>query len=165
MEGSDEDQATALLKLVVDYCKAPSSENKLKVYEQAVQNPVVRVVDPFIRGLKQETGMDLYRFYDLAKSFATEATDREPVKLGIAVLGLFRQERDKDIFRILGRHDEFTLFSAVALANSEGDTEQELWEPAKDVPGWGKIHVVERLAKTADPQIRDWLLRKGCEIP
>jgi len=161
MVGTEQDQATALLKLVVDYCGAPSSENKLKVYEQVVQNPIARVIDPFIKGLRQETGMDLYRFYDLAKSLVLDATDREPVKLGIAVLGLFRQETDKAIFRTLGRHDEFTLFCAVALANSEGDTEQELWELAKHVHGWGRIHVVERLAETADPQIKDWLLREG----
>lgn len=161
MVGTEQDQATALLKLVVDYCGAPSSENKLKVYEQVVQNPIARVIDPFIKGLRQESGMDLYRFYDLAKSLVLDATDREPVKLGIAVLGLFRQETDKAIFRTLGRHDEFTLFCAVALANSEGDTEQELWELAKHVHGWGRIHVVERLAETADPQIKDWLLREG----
>jgi len=32
---------------------------------------------------------------------------------------------------------------------------------AASVDGWGRIHCVERLSGTQDPQIRDWLLREG----
>ena len=49
----------------------------------------------------------------------------------------------------------------MALANSEGDPEAELWDLAKNVHGWGRVHVVERLAKTDNPEIKDWLLREG----
>ena len=73
----------------------------------------------------------------------------------------FQQEQDRELFRILGRHDEFTLFCAVALGNAEGNSEHELWELGKCVNGWGRVHVVERLAKTEDPAIKDWLLREG----
>ena len=161
MGGSDGEGATALLSLVLDYCKAPSVENKLKVYEQVIRTCAVSVIDPFTQGLRQASEINFNRLYELAKSFATEATDREPVKLGIALLGLFDQEQDKELFRTLGRHDEFTLFCAVALANVKGDPELELWDLGKGVHGWGRIHVVERLAKTDDPAIKDWLLREG----
>jgi len=161
MGGSDGDGATALLNVVGDYCKAPSVENKLKVYERIMQTRTVGVIDPFIQELRQTSDINFNRLYELAKSFAIEATDREPVKLGIALLGLFREDQDRELFRTLGRHDEFTLFCAVALANGEGDPEQELWELAKSVHGWGRVHIVERLAKTEDPAIKDWLLREG----
>jgi hypothetical protein len=159
--GDEKGQVTGLLNLVIEYCKAPSVENKLKVYEQIIRSHTAGVIDPFMQGLRQVSGMNFGRLYELAKSFAVEATDREPVKLGIALLGLFREEQDKDIFRTLGRHDEFTLFCAVALANAEGDPEHELWELAKNLRGWGRVHVVERLAKTEDSAIKDWLLRDG----
>jgi hypothetical protein len=32
---------------------------------------------------------------------------------------------------------------------------------ARNVNGWGRIHVVERLAQTQNPAIKDWLLREG----
>jgi hypothetical protein len=54
-----------------------------------------------------------------------EAPDREPVKFGIAILGLFRQPADEELFQALGRHDEFTLFCAVALTNSSEDHDEE----------------------------------------
>jgi hypothetical protein len=38
---------------------------------------------------------------------------------------------------------------------------QSLWTLAKNVDGWGRIHVVERLAQTENPHIKDWLLREG----
>jgi hypothetical protein len=63
--------------------------------------------------------------------------------------------------RALGRHDEFTLFCAIALANAAENSEESLWSLARNVCGWGRIHVVERLARTANPAIKDWLLREG----
>jgi len=32
---------------------------------------------------------------------------------------------------------------------------------AKHVTGWGRVHLVERLAKTEDAEIKEWLLREG----
>jgi hypothetical protein len=52
MGGSDSEAAKALLKLVVDYCQAPSVENKLKVYEHVMQNHTVSVIDPFSQELR-----------------------------------------------------------------------------------------------------------------
>jgi hypothetical protein len=90
-----------------------------------------------------------------------KAPDREPVKFGIAILGLFQQPGDAELFQVLGRHDEFTLFCAVALANAPADGEEAVWRLARNVTGWGRIHAVERLAKTENPAIRRWLLREG----
>ena len=126
-----------------------------------IENRVVPVIDPFMEALRQETDVNHDRLYDLGKSFAKDSPNREPVKFGIAVLGLYGQEQDKDIFRTLGRHDEFTLFCAVALANASENGEEELWELAKQVEGWGRIHLVERLTETRNPEIQDWLLREG----
>ena len=32
---------------------------------------------------------------------------------------------------------------------------------AKNVNGWGRIHIVERLSDTESPEIKNWLLREG----
>ena len=161
MGGKDTDHASQLLKLVQEYSTSPTARNKAKVYEFLVKNRVVSLIDPFLEALREATGVKYERVYDLARSFATEAPDREPVKFGIALLGLFGQEQDIDIFRTMGRHEDFTLFCAVALGNSSEDGERELWELAKHVNGWGRIHLVERLAKTEDPEVKNWLLRDG----
>jgi hypothetical protein len=63
--------------------------------------------------------------------------------------------------RVLGAHEEFTLYAAVAVGNGTEDPETELWAMARKVDGWGRIHCVERLRHTTDPAIRDWILRSG----
>jgi hypothetical protein len=52
-------------------------------------------------------------------------------------------------------------FCAVALSNLSNDPEPSLWRLARNVNGWGRIHVVERLAQTENPEIKNWLLREG----
>jgi len=161
MGGKNTDEASQLLKLVRTYSTSPTVRNKAKVYEFLVENHVVSAIDPFLEALREEAAVNHERVYDLARSFATESPAREPVKFGIALLGLFGQEQDIDILRTIGRHEEFTLFCAVALGNSCEDGESELWELAKHVDGWGRIHLVERLSKTENPDIKDWLIREG----
>ena len=50
---------------------------------------------------------------------ASQSRARNAVKLGIALLGLVKGADNRDLLMTLGRHEEFTLFSAVALANSQ----------------------------------------------
>lgn len=101
------------------------------------------------------------RLYELAYSFVTEAPDREPVKFGIAILGLYRNPENETLFQTMGRHEEFTLYCAVALPNLSDDPEPSLWTLASNVNGWGRIQVVERLAQTENSEIKNWLLREG----
>ena len=96
-----------------------------------------------------------------ARSLATTAPDRGPVKLAIALLGVIRNRGDVEIVADLGRHEEFTLYSAVALTNALPHPDDELFELAQSVFGWGRIQTVERLAETANPKIKQWLLREG----
>ena len=64
----------------------------------------------------------------------------------------------------LGLHEEFTLYVAVALANTLPDAQEReaaWWSLARRVNGWGRIHLVERLAHTRRAGIKAWLLREG----
>ncbi|MFI0348950.1 hypothetical protein [Actinomadura sp. 9N407] len=104
---------------------------------------------------------DAERVYELAYALATGERRREPVKLGIALLGLFDAGHHRDELMTLGRHDEFTLFVLVALSNDEATAEDDLWALARDVEGWGRIHLVERLSGTSNPLLKEWILREG----
>jgi hypothetical protein len=65
------------------------------------------------------------------------------------LLGLFPAQGHRDILLTLGQHEEFTLFAAVALDNGQDDADDDLWALAGSVHGWGRIHLVERLARTS----------------
>lgn len=105
---------------------------------------------------------DATRHLETARWLVHEGRHREPVKLGIALLGRGApSEQDREDLRVLGRHEEFTLFASVALAGTSPDPESELWALARGVTGWGRIQIIERLAGTERADIKAWLLRGG----
>jgi hypothetical protein len=131
------------------------------LYAVLTEHAALEYIDPLLEQVIADKQLDHGRLHAIALWLATQAADREPVKVGIGLLGLFRAKEDRHILLILGRHEEFTLYVAVALANTDENPEHVLWELAQHVTGWGRIHIVERLAKTKDEQIKAWLLRQG----
>jgi hypothetical protein len=160
-ESENDENVRTTVELVLAYSRQPTARNKAAVYQHIIDAQIVSFIDPVIEALVNESGINHDRLYELARSFVTEAPDREPVKFGIAIIGLFRQPADHELFQTLGRHDEFTLFCAVASTNASEDHDEALWTLARNVIGWGRIHVVERLARLENPTIKNWLLREG----
>ena len=71
-------------------------------------------------------------------------------------------EEDYEVLETFGRHEEFTLYAAVALLNLAPDAPRRLRAMAEAVHGWGRIALVERLAEEdPDPETRRWLLYEG----
>jgi len=160
-EGDNDELTEKTVQLVLAYCESPTASTKAELYQHVIEGNTLPLIDPIIETLIGNDQLDHERLYDLAYSFVTEATDREPVKFGTAILGLYRNPENETLFQTLGRHEEFTLFCAVALSNLSDDPEPSLWTLARNVTGWGRIHIVERLAPTENPEIKDWLLREG----
>ena len=95
----------------------------------------------------------LYTLYNTA--------DRESLKFALSMLELVRLDDDslKDILRVVGLSDEFTLFVIFIMQQWENANE-EIFRIARRTKGWGRIHAIERLIPDT-PEIRDWLLREG----
>lgn len=131
------------------------------LYSLLLAENALDIVDPLLEKIRADNSIHAGRLRALAHWLATQAPDREPVKLGIALLGLFAGVEDRDLFLTFGRHEEFTLYASVAIASSLEKPDETLWELARNVSGWGRIQTVERLAATRDPRIRRWLLVEG----
>jgi hypothetical protein len=159
--GGEDKLSNKAVDLISKYCEQPTARNKAALYESLLTNNIIALIDPVIELLVARQDLNHERLYELSQWLLTEAPDREPVKLGIAFTGLFRNPQDAETFQIIGRHDEFTLFAVVAIRNQGENYELSLWELARNVSGWGRIHVVERLADTARPEIKEWLIREG----
>lgn len=159
--GDQTEQVEKTVQLVLAYCTQPTAANKAALYQDIIEENTVAIIDHVIDGIISEEQIDQQRLYELAYSFVAEATDREPVKFGVAILGLFGTADNEELFQTLGQHDEFTLFCAIALSNTSDDPDGSLWALAKNVDGWGRIQVVGCLAETEDDEIKDWLLREG----
>lgn len=162
MGPSDDDaEPKAIMKALKSYCAAPSTGTRQAMYDALIGISAVSNADKVLEAVRADDKLDQGRLYEACQWLVREGTDREPVKLGLAVLGAFRQPADEPLFRTLGRHEEFTLFAAIALANVAADPEVALWELASVVTGWGRVQIIERLEGTQNAQIKAWLLREG----
>jgi len=124
------------------------------------------LIDPvFCRALRdniRNLSMEDIKAYACRLAFAS--ADEDLVKLGIALFGLVDLTQEKDIIDkllVLALYGEFTLYAAVVFANMENGNDL-LFTIAQKVDGWGKIQVVTRL-EARSAEIREWILRHGCE--
>lgn len=159
--GNEHETAKKVLGLLKAVLKNPTDDRVGKLYTALNAGSSIDFIDPLLEQTVNDRGIDADRLHDLAIWLATEAADREPVKLALAFLGVLQGSDDREVVLTLARHEEFTLYASVAITNHEKDPERTLWEIARHVDGWGKIQTVERLAETTDPEIKRWLLREG----
>ncbi len=159
--GSDTRLAAKVFGLATEISKKDKLAKKVQLYNLLAEDHTVMFLDPALERIVNSRISPKPKLHEYARWLAKRAPDRGAVKFGIALLGIIRDRSDLETVRLLGKHDEFTLYSAVAISNMLDDPTQELWQLAQQVDGWGKIHLVERVAETEDPIIQEWLLREG----
>jgi len=163
----DSDKAKARIKKMVALIDAISktgdAQSQSDFYREVTENDsVIGVIDGFLEKLTQSAFAIEPHLYTFAHQLATKTKKRNAVKFGIALLGLCQIEEPIEDLKILGLHDEFTVFSTIALMNLSDDPVQDLWQLAKHVDGWGRIQLVDRLCEMDLPdEIRDWLVYDG----
>ena len=164
---NDSEQATNQLErlttLISLVAKNGDEDSKAAFYKAVIEtDSVVGIIDAFLQNLVDlELPIEPY-LYHYAYQLATQTANRKSVKVGIAILGLCQNDEPVEDLKILGLHDEFTLFAAIALSNLSNNAIYDLWELAQKVDGWGKIQLVERLSTMDLPdEIRDWLVYEG----
>ena len=122
------------------------------------------IVDPLLESIRADhKGMNPNQVVKLTLELLKTSESTELVKLVIAFMGLFDLcgvPEATEILTTFGAYEDFTLFCVVAAGNWT-DGNQIIFQLAKHVDGWGKIHAVGRLAPETD-EIRDWILREGC---
>ncbi|QHW31841.1 limonene hydroxylase [Paenibacillus rhizovicinus] len=150
-----------LAKLLAKLSRKPGMRTRRAVYVKLMEEDILGMIDPLLDALRGFPGIRLEQLYQEATWLAEHGAHRNVVKFGIALLGRFETELHRDLILTLGKHEEFTLYASVAVQNSLANVNQELFELAQFVHGWGKIQLVERL-EPATPEIKAWLLRHGC---
>lgn len=156
----DDAQAVEAVVAAVLAASAGGALARVRLYELVNARSALGLVDPLLERLRA-LGVPAERVMAPARWLVTEGRHRAAVKVGIALLGLGHTPEDRELLKVLGRHEDFTLYVAVALSNTAEGADRELFDLAKTVHGWGRIELVERLRHTRDPQIKDWIVREG----
>ena len=147
--------------LVTAIAASDEEPAKLKLYDIVRQDSLLDYLDLAIDEISRSAPPAYPHLRPFVITLAENAPDRGAVKFALAMLGAIGNPADKALITLLGRHEEFTLYAATALTSLLDTPEPALWELAQSVEGWGRIHIVERLATTTSPAIQRWLLREG----
>jgi hypothetical protein len=100
--------------------------------------------------------------FEYAMHLLFESSNRECVKFGLSLLELFRTDDKYDLkeaVRTIGLSDEFALFAIFVMLKWK-DGNNDIWDLAKKVHGWGRIHAIEHIEPDTD-EIRNWILMEG----
>ena len=113
--------------------------------------------------IQESKKINANNLYEFTISQLKTSKNKESIKFSLAVLLLMGVENDvkaMEIIKILALSNEFTLFCLDIIARLENSNE-EIFEIAKKVKGWGRVHSISYLEATND-EIKDWLLEEGC---
>ena len=159
----NEQAAGTSLRLIEDVLRDPSAPGPYDaLIEDLRSKENVGFLDPLVSRV-YHAGFRRDQIRDLALRLATRSSDRMPVKVGIALLGLCATIEDRDTLLSLGRHEEFTHYVGITLTNAFPDVETVLWELAQVVVLWGRINLVRQLATTRRPEIKEWILKEATD--
>ncbi|QAY71369.1 hypothetical protein [Xylanimonas protaetiae] len=154
-------QVPCTTRLVVDAAADPSERNLRALHVELSRVSPLGYVDDLL-GAVAGAEPSPEGLHAVARWLVTTSPHRRAVKIGIALLGMVGFDADDaDVVWTLALHEEFTLFASVALARNDDKPDEMLWQLARRLHGWGRIHCVERLATVDDDRIKDWLLRDG----
>lgn len=151
----------ALARLV----REDTDEARAALYRLYLDQTLSQHADTILDELRRQDAFGRDDLRPHARWLLQSAAHREPLKLGVLLIGACGTEEDIAPLTDLASHDEFTLFAAVAAGNLVNDPVDVWWEMARRVHGWGKVQLVERLARRAEdrPDLRAWLVRHGCD--
>lgn len=171
-------QVAPMVDALLAFLRAPGQKER-EVVESVVErlvadHPFVPFVGPILDRLEgmlddHDHSIAVSGLPAASRRLVMETERRDTLKLGIALLGAFGGEEDRELLETVGLHDEFTLYAVDALAAIFPDPVDSWLLFAKKLTGWGKIHAVlaliDRLpeAGARRAEIEHFLLRHGCE--
>lgn len=147
----------ALLRLIDGAGDESDRDSLRKLFMDASPRWVVDHVIDFVR---EQPLTHTDRLGEELRSFLLHGEHRNEVKFAIALLALLRDPADMDRFRLIGQHEEFTLYAAIALAGLTNDPVAEWIALARLVTGWGKVELIDLLMRTNDPRACHFALRE-----
>ncbi len=105
---------------------------------------------------------DHQAIYNAAKKLVLTSGSRDEVKTGILLMACGDLDAETEILYNIAKHEEFTLYAAMAFIKSSKHANIHLFNLSKYVSGWGKIELVAYLEGEND-EIKAWLLESGCD--
>lgn len=142
----------------------PCPANREKAETVIRKYAAITITDPVLSIMLSRYRVNKDNMRTEALRMMTESDKREIVKFGIALWGQCGQPEDVEIIKVLGRHEEFSLYCAGAIhVNMPGPGGNDiLIYLSENLKGWGKIAVAYEFDYT-QKEARYYSVAQGCE--
>ena len=164
---SDDDEAAVarLNAALVALANRPHPRTRDRVRELFREGDVRLRVDALTSRLAAFPPQSQAALYDEVRAIFLSSGHRDEVKYAMALMSTFRRPDDADLFRLIARHEEFTLYAAVALSNLVEEPVREWLELLPHVVGWGRTELSNLILREPQPEdVRAQLVRSGLGI-
>ncbi len=139
------------------------SEEKFEEADNNLNNSnfsMVSIRIPLLKWIFQEREkINANNLYKFVTSQLTISKNKECIKFSLSVLSLMGVENDAETLekiKVLALSDEFTIYCLNIIEYSE-NANDEIFEIAKKVKGWGRVHAIPYLEVTNN-EIKEWIL-------
>jgi hypothetical protein len=165
----DADEVRAAVDRIYDALAAlaedPGAETRAQLREAFREGHVRARMDALRDRLNAAPPPHAERLYPALRELFLRSGHRDEVKYSMALLGGFRRPEDAELFRIVGRHEEFTLYAAVALASVTDDPVNEWLGMLAHVKGWGRTELAGLILRNPQSEeVRERLVRGGLGV-
>lgn len=154
-----------LLELLIVIADTDDEQAKLDFYNEVIQIGYVNgVVLDLSEKLFEHTILKSAYLYEFGKSLVTQTNNRRAVQFGMEILGSIGKKEDAALMKILGSHEEFMTFAAIALLRMLEDAQADIVAMASRASSGTKYELVELLSENCQPlsaATKRWLL-VGC---
>ena len=137
---------------LVTLAAKPNANRYRRVRELFREGDVRGRIDALRDRLSAEPPAHADRLYPELHEIFLRSGYRDEVKYAMALMSGFGRREDADRFRVVGRHEEFTLYAAVALATVSDDPLGEWLGLLPHVEGWGRIELAELILREPLPE-------------
>ena len=157
-----EDAVERIYAALVTLAAKPNSGRHRRVCELFRESDVRGRIDALRDRLSADPPAHADRLYPELHEIFLRSGYRDEVKYAMALMSGFGRREDADLFRVVGRHEEFTLYAAVALATVSDNPLGDWLDLLPHVEGWGRIELSELILREPLPDaLRERLLGEG----
>ncbi len=157
-----EDAVERIHAALVTLAAKPNSGRHRRVCQLFREGDVRGRIDALRDRLSADPPAHADRLYPELREIFLRSGYRDEVKYAMALMSGFGRREDAELFRIVGRHEEFTLYAAVALATVSDDPLRDWLDLLPHVEGWGRIELSELILREPPPDaLRERLIGEG----
>ena len=159
--GDTEERVEELHRALVELADRPRRGARNAVTELFRAGAQISLVRALAARLRDEPPSDPDALYTELRTILFETRSRDELKFAIVLVGTYERAEDTEAFRVLARHEEFTLFGAAALAYGADDWVGECLALLPDASSGGATELSQLLLHSEDERVYSSLLRRS----